>query len=58
VAAGNIAPKRLASYLKQRRELEQLSQTENLSSQERYKLRRQAGRRWDKEIRNHFKDRY
>jgi ribosome biogenesis GTPase len=58
VAAGNIAPKRLASYLKQRRELEKLSQKEDLSSQERYKLRRQAGRRWDKEIRNHFKDKY
>jgi ribosome biogenesis GTPase len=58
VAAGNLDPKRLSSYLKQRRELDDLSLTENLTSQERYKLRRQEGRRWEKEIRNRFKDQY
>jgi len=58
IAAGKLDAKRLRSYLKQKRELEQLSQTERLPSQDRYKLRRQEGRRWEKEIRNGFKDKY
>ncbi len=58
ISAGKLDPKRLRSYLKQKRELEQLSETENLTSQERYKLRRQDGRRWEKEIRGRFNDIY
>jgi ribosome biogenesis GTPase len=58
VAAGSLDPKRLSSYLKQKRELEQLSQTESLTSKGRYNLRRQEGRCWEKEIRHRFKDRY
>ncbi len=58
VAAGNLDPKRLSSYRKQRRELERLSQTESLTSVGRYNLRRQEGRRWEKRIRHGFKDKY
>jgi ribosome biogenesis GTPase len=58
ISAGKLDRQRLRSYLKQRRELEQLSETENLTSQDRYKLRRQDGRRWEKEIRGRFKDKY
>jgi ribosome biogenesis GTPase len=58
IAAGKLDPKRLGSYIKQRRELEQLSRSESLTSQDRYKLRRQEGRRWEKEIRDSFKDKY
>ena len=58
IAAGRLEPKRLQSYLKQKREVEQLSQTENLAGKDRYKLRRQEGRQWDKEIRGRFKDKY
>ena len=58
IAAGKLDPKRLQSYLKQKRELEQLAQTEPLTGNERYKLRRQQGRRWEKEIRGRFKDKY
>jgi hypothetical protein len=50
--------KRLQSYLKQKRELEQLSRSESLTGKERYKLRRQEGRRWEKEIRDGFKEKY
>ena len=58
ISAGKLDRQRLRSYLKQRRELEQLSETENLTSQDRYKLRRQDGRLWEKEIRGRFKDKY
>lgn len=58
VAAGTLDPKRLRSYLKQKRELEQLSRSDALTSRDRCKLRRQEGRRWSQEIRNRFKDRY
>ncbi len=58
VAAGKLDPKRLSSYLKQKRELEHLSQTESLTSVERYNLRRREGRHWEKTIRHHFKDKY
>jgi ribosome biogenesis GTPase len=58
INAGTLDPKRLRSYLKQKRELEQLSRSEDLSSQDRYKLRRQDGRRWEREIRDRFKDKY
>jgi ribosome biogenesis GTPase len=58
IAAGKLDPKRLESYLKQKRELEHLARTEALTSQERYNLRRQDDRRWHKEIRNRFKDQY
>ncbi|UCF99369.1 MAG: ribosome small subunit-dependent GTPase A [Spirochaetaceae bacterium] len=58
VSAGNIDPKRLSSYLKQKRELELLSATDKLTSQERYNLRRQESRRWHKMIRDRFKDKY
>jgi len=58
IAAGKLDPGRLRSYLKQKRELEQLSRSEALTSQDRYKLRRREGRRWEKQIRHRFKDRY
>jgi len=58
IALGRLDPKRLLSYLKQKRELEQLSRSESLTGQERYKLRRQEGRRWEKDIRGRFKDQY
>jgi ribosome biogenesis GTPase len=58
IAAGKLEPKRLESYLKQMQELEHLSRSEELSSDERYKLRRWEGRRWQKEIRRRFKDKY
>jgi ribosome biogenesis GTPase len=58
VSAGKIDPKRLSSYLKQKRELERLSATDKLTSQERYNLRRQEGRRWHKMIQDRFKDKY
>lgn len=58
VAAGKLDPKRLGSYLKQKRELERLSRTESLTSVGRYNLRRQEGRRWEKKIRHRFKDKY
>jgi ribosome biogenesis GTPase len=58
IAAGRLDAKRLQSYLKQKRELEQLSQSESLTGKERYKLRRQEGRRWEKEIRDRFKEKY
>jgi ribosome biogenesis GTPase len=58
IAAGTLDPKRLCSYLKQKRELEQLSRSATLTSQDRYKLRRQEGKRWAKEIRDRFKDQY
>ena len=58
IAEGKLDPKRLESYLKQKRELEHLSRTESLTSHDRYKLRRQEGRRWEKEIRHRFKDKY
>jgi ribosome biogenesis GTPase len=58
IAAGRLDPKRLQSYRKQKRELEQLSQTEPLTGTERYKLRRREGRQWEKEVRGRFKDRY
>jgi ribosome biogenesis GTPase len=58
IAAGNLDPKRLQSYLKQKRELESLSRTAALTSEERYKLRRREWRRWEKEIRGRFKDKY
>jgi ribosome biogenesis GTPase len=58
IAAGKLDPKRLQSYLKQKRELEQLSRTEPLTGDERYKLRRRLGRQWEKEIRGRFKNKY
>jgi ribosome biogenesis GTPase len=58
IALGRLDPNRLRSYLKQKGELEQLSRSESLTSQGRYKLRRQEGRRWEKEIRGRFKDKY
>jgi ribosome biogenesis GTPase len=58
IAAGELDPKRLESYQKQKRELEHLSQSGELTSDERYKLRRQEGRRWEKGIRDRFKDKY
>ena len=58
IAAGRLDPKRLQSYLKQKGELEQLSQTEPLTGNERYKLRRRQRREWEKEIRGGFKDKY
>jgi ribosome biogenesis GTPase len=58
IAAGRLDAKRLQSYLKQKRELEQLYQSGALTGSERYKLRRQEGRRWEKEIRGRFKDKY
>lgn len=58
IAAGKLDPKRLQSYLKQKRELEQLSRTESLTGKDRYKLRRQEGRQWEREIRGRFKDKY
>jgi ribosome biogenesis GTPase len=58
ITAGRLDPKRLESYLKQKRELEQLSETESLTGKERYKLRRQEARQWHKEVRERFKDRY
>lgn len=58
VVAGNLDPKRLSSYLKQKQELEHLSRTESLTSKGRYNLRRQESRRWEKAIQHNFKDRY
>ena len=58
IDAGKLDPKRLQSYLKQKRELEQFSQTEPLNGEERYKLRRRQGRLWEREIRGRFKDKY
>jgi ribosome biogenesis GTPase len=58
IAAGKLDPKRLQSYLKQKRELEQLAQIEPLTGNERYRLRRREGRLWEKEIRGRFKDKY
>lgn len=58
IAAGKLDPRRLRSYLKQKGELEKLSRSETLTSQDRYKLRRREGRRWEKEIRDRFKDKY
>ncbi len=58
IAAGKLDAGRLRSYLKQRRELEQLARSEDLTSLDRYKLRRREGRRWEKEIRDRFKDQY
>jgi ribosome biogenesis GTPase len=58
VATGNLDPERLSSYLKQKRELERLSLTESLTSVDRYNLRRQESRRWEKTIRHRFKDEY
>lgn len=58
VASGKLDPKRLDSYLKQKRELEHLAQAESLSANDRYNLRRQEGRQWEKSIRQRFKDKY
>ena len=58
IAAGDLDPKRLDSYLRQKRELELLAHTEGLSSSERSNQRRQERRRWEKSIRERFKDRY
>jgi ribosome biogenesis GTPase len=58
IAAGRLDPRRLQSYLKQKRELEQLSQTEPMTGNDRYNLRRQQGRQWEREIRGRFKDKY
>jgi ribosome biogenesis GTPase len=58
IAAGRLDPKRLQSYLKQKRELEKLARSESLTGPKRYKLRRQQGRQWEKEIRGRFKDKY
>jgi ribosome biogenesis GTPase len=58
VEAGKLDPKRLASYLRQKRELERLSRTDGLDRADRNKLRRREGRQWEKSIRSRFKDRY
>jgi ribosome biogenesis GTPase len=58
VEAGKLDPKRLASYLRQERELERLSRTDGLERAARNKLRRQEGRQWEKSIRSRFKDKY
>jgi ribosome biogenesis GTPase len=56
--AGKLDPKRLASYLRQRRELERLSGSDGLERADRNRLRRREGRLWEKSIRSRFKDKY
>ncbi|MBN2551679.1 MAG: ribosome small subunit-dependent GTPase A [Spirochaetales bacterium] len=58
IKAGDLDAKRLDSYLRQKRELELLARTDGLSSADRSNLRRRERRRWEKEVRTRFKDRY
>ena len=58
VEKGDLDPKRLASYFKQRQELQRLTRERALSSRERYVERREESKRFGKMIQQHFKDVY